>query len=70
MLSNNAGRAVTYESLLRRAWGRRDRGSTDPKLVRVIVKSLRRKLGYDGANPVYVRNERGVGYRMPRPVER
>ncbi|MCY4602486.1 MAG: response regulator transcription factor, partial [Acidobacteria bacterium] len=70
VLSANAGRTVTYESLLRRAWGRRDRGSTDPKLVRAIVKSLRRKLGDDAANPAYVRNERGVGYRMPRPGER
>ena len=67
VLSTNAGRAVTYESLLRQAWGRRDPGSTDPKLVRAMVKSLRRKLGDDGANPAYVRNERGVGYRMPRP---
>ena len=70
VLSTNAGRAVTYESLLRRAWGRRYRGSTDPKLVRALVKDLRRKLGDDAANPAYVRNERGVGYRMPRPGER
>ena len=69
VLSTNAGRAVTYESLLRRAWGRRDRGSSDPRLVRAVVKSLRRKLGDDAANPAYVRNERGVGYRMPRPGE-
>ena len=70
VLSTNAGRAVTYESLLRRAWGQRYRGSTDPKLVRALVKDLRRKLGDDAANPAYVRNERGVGYRMPRPGER
>ena len=31
--------------LLRRACGRRDRGSGDPKLVRAVVKRLRRKLG-------------------------
>ena len=67
VISASAGRAVTYESLLRRAWGRRDRGSRDPKLVRAIVKSLRRKLGDDATNPAYVRNERGVGYRMPEP---
>ena len=69
VLSTRAGRAVTYESLLRRAWGRRDRGSHDPELVRAVVKSLRRKLGDNAANPAYVRNERGVGYRMPRPGE-
>ena len=70
VLSNDAGRAVTYESLLRRAWGRPDRRSGDTKLVHAIVKSLRRKLGDDAANPAYVCNERGVGYRMPRPGER
>jgi DNA-binding response OmpR family regulator len=32
-----------------------------------MVKSLRRKLGDDAAQPAYVLNERGVGYRMPRP---
>lgn len=67
VLSSNAGRVVTYESLLRQAWGRRDRSTDDPKLVRAMVKSLRRKLGDDAANPAYVRNVRGVGYRMPRP---
>lgn len=70
VLSTSAGRVVTYESLLRRAWGRRDRGSDAPKLVRAIVKGLRRKLGDDAAKPAYVLNERGVGYRMPRPAER
>ena len=70
VLSTNAGRAVTYQSLLRQAWGRRDFGPGDAKLVRAIVKTLRRKLGDDAANPAYVRNERGVGYRMPRADER
>ncbi|MXY23013.1 MAG: response regulator [Acidobacteria bacterium] len=70
VLSTDAGRTVTYDSLLHRAWSRRDRGSGDPKLVRAIVKTLRRKLGDDAANPAYVCNERGVGYRMPRPEKR
>ena len=65
VLSASAGRVLTHESLLRQAWSRRDRGSTDPKLVRAVVKRLRRKLGDDAANPKYICNERGVGYRMP-----
>ena len=69
VLSRNAGRAVTFDSLLRQAWGGRSRGSGNTKKVRAIVKSLRRKLGDDASDPVYVRNERGVGYRMPRPGE-
>ena len=65
VLSVNAGRVLTHESLLRQAWRGRDRGSTDPKLVRAVVKRLRRKLDDDAASPAYIRNERGVGYSMP-----
>ena len=67
VLSVNAGRVVTYHSLLRQAWPGRKRGSGDPKQVHAIVKRLRRKLGDDAARPAYVLNERGVGYRMPAP---
>ncbi|MYD86767.1 MAG: winged helix-turn-helix domain-containing protein, partial [Acidobacteria bacterium] len=35
--------------------------------VRTFVRKLRRKLGDDPADPFYIRNERGVGYRMPAP---
>ncbi|MDE2783295.1 MAG: ATP-binding protein [Gemmatimonadota bacterium] len=65
VLSMNAGRVLTHESLLRQAWGGRHKGSVDPKLVRAVVKRLRRKLGDDAADPVYILNERGVGYYMP-----
>ena len=70
VLSTNAGRTVTYDSLLHQAWGTRRRGAGNEMQVRAIVKTLRRKLGDDSASPTYVRNERGVGYRMPRPGER
>ena len=65
VLSVNAGRVLTYDALLRQAWGKRGRGASDPKLVRAVVKRLRRKLGDSAASPAYIRNERGVGYRMP-----
>ena len=65
MLSVSAGRAVTYDSLLRQVWGQRE--SDDPQRVRTFVKKLRTKLGDDAARPAYIRTERGVGYRMPRP---
>ena len=65
VLSVNAGKVMTYEALLRQVWnGRRDR---DTDLVRTFVKKLRRKLGEDAARPAWIFNERGVGYRMPRP---
>ena len=64
-LSLNAGRISTHQWLLARVWA--SRGHDDPKIVRAYVKRLRRKLGDDAANPVWIFNERGVGYRMPRP---
>ena len=67
ILSVNAGRVVTTDSLLRQGWGARN--ADDGKSVRVFVMKLRSKLGDDAASPVYIFNERGVGYRMPRPGE-
>ena len=65
VLSLNAGRVTTYESLLRQVW--RDPNASDVQHVRNFVKKLRRKLGEDAANPEWILNERGVGYRMARP---
>ena len=67
VLSLDAGRVVTYASLTRQVWGSGDNGDTGP--VRDFVKKLRRKLGDDPAKPAWIVNERGVGYRMPRPGE-
>ena len=65
VLSLNAGRVVTYETLTRRVWRGREAGNDD--LVRNFVKKLRAKLGEDAANPTWIFNMRGVGYRMTRP---
>ena len=67
ILSVNAGRVVTYASLLRQMWKYGGDGDTEP--VRGVVKRLRRKLGEDAAQPTWIANQRGVGYRMPRPGE-
>ena len=61
-LSLNAGKIMTYASLLRRVWGNGGEGGAEP--VRDFVKKLRRKLGEDAARPRYIFNERGVGYRL------
>ena len=62
VLSLDAGRVVTQDTLFRRAWGGRESG--DPKLLRSFVKKLRQKLGDDATNPEYLFTERGVGYRL------
>ena len=67
-LARSAGGVCSYDDLARRVWTRRER--VDPKLVRAFVRRLRAKLGDDARNPVYVLNERGVGYRMPAPGKR
>ncbi len=67
VLALDAGRVMTYDTLLRRIWG--SRNGTDANLVRIFVRNLRRKLGDDAANPTWIFNERGVGYRMAEPGE-
>ena len=64
-LSLNAGRVVTYDTLVRGVWNGRVTG--DLNLVRNFVKKLRAKLGEDASSPSWIFNVRGVGYRMPRP---
>ena len=65
VLSLNAGRVMTYDTLLRQIWTEREANGHGP--VRAYVKRLRRKLGDDADRPAYIFNERGVGYRMARP---
>ena len=67
VLSVNAGRVLTYDSLLRRVWSRRDAG--DSRLLHNYVKRLRRKLGDDATHPSYIFTLRQVGYRMARPSD-
>ena len=63
-LSLSAGMVVTHEQQLQRVWGPGNSG--DAGLVRTVVQRLRRKLGDDADNPVYIFTEPRVGYRMPR----
>ncbi len=65
VLSVNAGRIMTYASLLGQVWNQSEAG--DRRSLRGIVKQLRRKLGDDAAKPTYIFNERQVGYRMAKP---
>ena len=62
-LSANAGRVLTYDQLLRRVWGGK---SSDIRPMRTVVSKLRRKLGEDGKNPVFIFTEPRVGFWMPK----
>ena len=65
VLSAAEGRGVATEALLQKVWGRRGSGDTDR--MRTALKKLRAKLGDAAANPTYIFNEYGVGYRFARP---
>ncbi len=65
VLSAAGGRIVSTEALLRQVWGRR--GDADTDRLRTALKKLRKKIGDDAANPTYIFNEHGVGYRFARP---
>ena len=64
-LSISAGRVLTYEHLLRQVWGLD--GDADVRPIRTAISAIRRALGDDAENPMYVFTELRVGYRMPRP---
>ena len=68
VLSLEAGRVVTFDTLLRRVWAKRE--NADANLVRIFVRNLRRKLGDSAASPAYIFNHRGAGYRMGGPPDR
>lgn len=55
---------VDHERLFAEVW---DSSYTfDVNYVRIFVGHLRKKLETDPSNPVYIHNERGVGYRFER----
>jgi two-component system, OmpR family, response regulator RegX3 len=61
-LARDAGRVVTRESLMSDVWDVNWFGST--KTLDVHIGWLRRKLGDDPAEPIYIRTVRGVGFSL------
>lgn len=62
LLTHNAGRVLTHSYILHTLWG--PEHEHDTQYLRVYVGQLRAKLNDDPANPHYIANEPGVGYRM------
>lgn len=61
-LALNAGKPVSHSTLLRQVWG--DYAIGDRYNTRYVVAQIRKKLGDDAADPRYIVNEPGVGYRL------
>ena len=66
VLSLNAGRVVSFDTLLNRIWS--GRSGANANVVRIFVKQLRDKLGDRAVDPKWIFNERGVGYGCQGPV--
>ena len=67
-LSRNAGQVWTYEYLLKKVWDVESYGDLRP--MRTVISTLRRRLGDDADNPIYIFTEPRVGYRMARADSR
>ena len=62
LLAQNAGRVLTYETIISKIWG--PYADSDNQILRVNMAHIRRKLEENPAEPQYIFTEIGVGYRM------
>ena len=62
LLGMHAGQVLTYRTMLRELWG--PSASSDNKILRVHMASIRRKIEPNPSEPRYIFTEVGVGYRM------
>ena len=62
ILSENAGKVVEHETLLRSVWGQEY--TRDNDYLKVYIWHLRRKIELDSRNPALLLTEWGVGYRL------
>ncbi len=58
----NSGKLVTHRQLLTEVWGAAH--ESDTQYLRVYIGQLRQKLGDDPADPRFIANEPGIGYRF------
>ena len=62
LLSEHAGKMMTYNTIIQEIWGSADTGSI--KRLQVNMANIRKKLGSKPGKQKYIYNELGVGYRM------
>ena len=67
LLSQQAGKVMTYSAIIGAIWGAMDDGSV--KKLQVNMANIRKKLGCRPGENRYIINELGVGYRMLEPRE-
>lgn len=66
LLSQNAGKALSHEYMIKEIWGpfTSETYSSELQALRVNIANIRKKLEPDPARPRYILTETGVGYRM------
>lgn len=62
LLSEHAGKVLTYSAIINAIWGFPDEGSV--KKLQVNMANIRKKMGARPGESNYIVNELGVGYRM------
>ena len=62
LLSQQAGKVMTYSAIISAIWGAMDEGSI--KKLQVNMANIRKKLSCRPGENRYIINELGVGYRM------
>ena len=61
-LSRNAGKVITYDTLLTHVWG--PYADSNNRILRVNMANIRRKVEQNSADPQYIFTEVGIGYWM------
>ncbi len=61
-LARNAGKVITYDTLITHVWG--PYADSNNRILRVNMANIRRKLEHNPADPQYIFTEIGIGYRM------
>lgn len=61
-LARNAGKVITYDTLITHVWG--PYADSNNRILRVNMANIRRKLEHNSADPQYIFTEIGIGYRM------
>lgn len=61
-LARNAGKVITYDTLIAHVWG--PFADSNNRILRVNMANIRRKMERNPADPQYIFTEIGIGYRM------
>jgi len=64
LLSKNVGKVITHTYLTDSIWG--NSLESDIATLRVLMASLRKKMGEKSGEPKYIQTHPGIGYRMNR----